>query len=128
MSVRRKTENRLILFRECGTCGKSFMTTASTPWIRQIPRDGKKQAITYFCSETCFRASYKHKFDGKVDERQREREAKRDTTEKNRRYYLANAERLRQKAREHYWADPERSRANNKYQREKRKLLARETA
>ena len=60
MSVRRNTTNRLTLFRTCGTCGRSIVTTADTPWVRQVERDGKKQATTYFCCEGCFAASYKH--------------------------------------------------------------------
>lgn len=73
MSVRRDTTNRLTLFRTCGTCGRSIVTTADTPWVRQVERDGKKQATTYFCSERCFAASYKHIgwYDGKAQERRR---------------------------------------------------------
>lgn len=73
MSVRRQTANRLTLFRTCGTCGKQIVTTADTPWVRQVERDGKKQATTYFCSEGCFAASYKHIgwFDGKAEERRK---------------------------------------------------------
>ena len=41
MSVRRQTANRLTLFRTCGTCGKQIVTTADTPWVRQVERDGK---------------------------------------------------------------------------------------
>lgn len=48
MSVRRQTANRLTLFRTCGTCGKQIVTTADTPWVRQVERDGKRQATTYF--------------------------------------------------------------------------------
>lgn len=45
MSRRRPiAEKRLTLIRTCGTCGKTFSTTAESPWIRQVPRDGKKQA------------------------------------------------------------------------------------
>ena len=33
MSVKRKVvDKRLTLFRTCGICGKSFVTTADTPW------------------------------------------------------------------------------------------------
>lgn len=38
MSVRRQTANRLTLFRTCGTCGKQIVTTADTPWVRQVER------------------------------------------------------------------------------------------
>ena len=79
MSVKRKVvDKRLTLFRTCGICGKSFVTTADTPWVRQVPRDGKRQATTYYCSTTCYQASYKYKgwYDGKTEERRREREKK----------------------------------------------------
>lgn len=125
MSVRRDTTNRLTLFRACGTCGKQIVTTAATPWVRQVPRDGKAQATTYFCSEKCFAASYKHIgwFDGKAEERRKEREAKRDIHEKNRRYYAAHAEELRERRRAQYHANIEEGRANNAYYRHKRKLM-----
>lgn len=125
MGVRRHTTNRLTLVRSCGTCGTSFLTTADTPWVRQIPRDGKKQSTTYFCSEKCFASSYKHIgfFDGKAEQRRKEREAKRDIKEKNRLYYERHAERDRSRARARYWADPESARADNQYQRAKRKAL-----
>lgn len=83
MSVRRKTNNRLTLFRKCFICGKDIVTTADTPFIRQIANvNGKKQATVYFCSESCKRKSYKHLFDGNADKRRREREEKRDVKEK----------------------------------------------
>ena len=123
MSVRRDTTNRYTLYRVCGTCGKSFSTTADTPFVRQVPRDGKKQATTYYCSETCKNASYKHKFDGKADERRAEREAKRDITAKNRLYYERHADQERARAKARYWSNPERYREDNKYQRNKRKVL-----
>lgn len=114
---------RRMLFRECGTCGREFATTADTPWVRQVPRDGKRQATTYYCSQTCHKASYKHNFDGKAWERRKQREATRDIPEKNRRYYQVHAEQKRERARRRYWADPEAARANVVYQRQKRKLL-----
>ena len=125
MSVRRKTTNRLVLFRTCHTCGKVFRTTADNPFMRQMYNvDGKRQKICYFCSEDCWRASYKHKgyWDGLTDARRKAREAARDTREKNRRYYAAHAAELRQRARERYWIDPEAARADNRYQREKRRV------
>ena len=125
MSVRRDTYNRLSLIRTCHTCGRTFPTTAASPFMRQITNvDGKKQKTCYFCSESCKNASYKHLFDGKAEIRKAEREAKRDTSEKNRRYYLAHIEQERQRARERYWADPEAARENNRYQRQKRRLCA----
>ena len=81
MSARRPyAEKRLTLFRICGTCGKTIVTTADTPWVRQVPRDGKKMATTYFCSEGCYAASYKHIgwFDGKAEERRRLKDRNRD--------------------------------------------------
>ena len=43
MSARRPyVEKRLTLFRTCGTCGKQIVTTADTPWVRQVERDGKR--------------------------------------------------------------------------------------
>lgn len=123
MSVRRDTPNRLFLIRTCHTCGRTFRTTAASPFMRQIANvDGKKQKTCYFCSESCKKASYKHLFDGKAQERRKEREAKRDISEKNRRYYATHAEQERQRARERYWADPGKAREDNRYQRKKRGL------
>lgn len=123
MSVRRNTKNRLTLFRTCYTCGKSIVTTADTPFVRQIVIDGR-QVTCYFCGEKCKRASYKHPgwWDGLAEARRKAREAARDVKEKNRRYYVSHAEKLRQRSRERYWKDPESARANNRYQREKRRL------
>ncbi len=123
MSVRRQTTNRRILYRTCGTCGKSFSTTADSPFMRQVPRDGKKQAVTYYCSETCKNATYKHFFDGKADIRRAEREANRDRTASNKRYYELHAEQVRERQRQRYWSDPERYRAENEYYRRKRQLI-----
>lgn len=125
---RQDVEKRLTLFRCCGTCGKSFTTTADTPFVRQVPRDGKKMATTYYCSEECHKASYKHVgwFDGKAEERRKEREAKRDIHEKNRRYYAAHADEMRERRRKQYYADPEREKADRAYYRRKRALLAAE--
>lgn len=125
MSVRRNTNNRRTLYRDCGICGRSIVTTADSPWMRQLERDGKGQAITYFCSEKCYAASYKHIgwYDGKAEERRKAREAARDTKEKNRRYYQAHAEQERQRARERYWEDPERAREDQAYQRRKRRAV-----
>lgn len=123
MSVRRKTGNRLILFRTCHTCGKSIVTTADTPFVRQIVIDGR-QVTCYFCSEGCKRDSYKHSgwWDGLADARRKEKEAAR-AQEKNRRYYTAHAEKERRRARARYWMDPEAARAASKYQRVKRKSM-----
>ena len=128
MSVRRNTTNRLTLYRTCGTCGRQIVTTADTPWVRQVERDGKKQATTYFCSEKCFAASYKHIgwYDGKAEERRKLKEARRDWKTKNRKYREAHAEELREKARLRRLANPGMSDADSAYNRKKRKLLAQE--
>lgn len=127
MAVRKKTKNRLTLFRTCGTCGASFVTTADTPFVRQMPdRDGKKQKTTYFCSEKCKMASYKHLFDGHEADRRAARYANRDIKAKNKKYYDAHAEQERARSRRDYWADPEAARADQAFYRRKRKLLAQE--
>ena len=128
MSVRRNTTNRLTLYRTCVTCGRQIVTTADTPWVRQVERDGKKQATTYFCSEKCFAASYKHIgwYDGKAEERRKLKEARRDWKTKNRKYREAHAEELREKARLRRLANPGMAAADSAYNRKKRKLLAQE--
>lgn len=124
MGVRKTGAGRLTLFRTCHTCGRSIITTADTPFIRQLYNvDGKKQKTCYFCSEACKRASYKHNMDGKAEERRAAREARRDWAEKNRRYYVAHAEQERARTRDRYWADPEKARAEVKYQRRKQRLI-----
>lgn len=101
------------------------MTSACTPFVRQVPRDGKRQATTYFCCEKCFCESYKHIgfFDGKAEERRAQREAGRDRREYRKQYYAEHAEEERRKARERYWADPVAAAAANSYNRKKRRLL-----
>ena len=128
MSVRRNTTNRLTLYRVCGTCGRQIVTTADTPWVRQVERDGKKQATTYFRSEKCFAASYKHIgwYDGKAEERRKLKEARRDWKTKNRKYREAHAEELREKARLRRLANPGMAAADSAYNRKKRKLLDQE--
>lgn len=128
MSVRRNTTNRLTLYRTCGTCGRQIVTTADTPWVRQVERDGKKQATTYFCSEKCFAASYKHIgwYDGKAEERRKLKGARRDWKTKNCKYREAHAEELREKARLRRLANPGMAAADSAYNRKKRKLLAQE--
>lgn len=126
MSVRRETENRLTLFRECAICGKSIVTTASTPWMRMVTttEDGKRrQRVQYYCSSKCKTASYVHLFDGKAAERKAEKDRQRDTTEKNRRYYETHREqeKARQKAR--YWANIEASRLAVQYNHQKRRAM-----
>ena len=93
--IRKETTNRLTLFRTCAVCGQNMITTADTPFMRQMPYGGKKQVTCYFCSESCKQASYKHKFDGKHEERRRQKELARDRTEYNRQYYQENKEKMR---------------------------------
>ncbi len=125
MSCRRQTNNRRILYRTCGTCGRLFSTTADNPFIRQIARDGKRQATTYYCTESCYAASYKYIgwFDGQAWVRKKEREKSRDRRESNRRYYAQNREKELARAKARYWADPEQARADMRYYRRKRKLI-----
>lgn len=125
MSVRRQTANRLTLYRTCGTCGKSIVTSAESPWVRQVPRDGKAQVTTYYCSEKCFAASYKHIgwYDGKAEERRRAREAARDNKERCRKYNEAHREERREYARKRRLENPGLSAADSAYYRQKRKLL-----
>lgn len=129
MSRRRPfVEKRLTLIRTCGTCGKTFSTTAESPWIRQVPRDGKKQATTYYCSTTCFRDSYKHVgfCDGKAEERRREKDRNRDSRERCRRYNAAHREERAAYAKERRRRNPGLCAADNAYARKKRRLLAAE--
>lgn len=113
----------MTLYRDCFICGKNIVTTADTPFVRQIANvNGKKQATVYFCSESCKKKSYKHIFDGKSDERRKEREAKR-AKEKNKRYYQKHKEQEKRRQKERYWKNLQQSRLDLKYQREKKKLL-----
>lgn len=125
MSVRKKTDNRLNLYRQCWICGKWFWTTADTPWVRQLYNvGGKKQKTCYFCSSACKEASYKmpHHGKGKINSEERSR-TRRHTPEENRRYYAAHAEQIRVRKRERYWADPEAARETNRYYKAKRRML-----
>lgn len=126
MSVRRKTvlTGRKTLFRQCDICGKSIVTTADTPFIRQVLREGR-QITVYYCSESCKKSSYKYIswFDGRAEERRKERENKRDVREKNRRYYATHADELKEKKRAYRLAYPGEEASNNAYNKRKRKLL-----
>lgn len=130
MSARRRcVEKRLTLFRTCGSCGKTIVTTADTPWVRQVPRDGKKMATTYYCSEGCYAASYKHIgwFDGKAEERRRLKDQNRDPErerERWRRYYAAHREERVEAARQRRRENPGLAAADNAYYRRKRKLMS----
>ena len=128
MSCRRKTTNRITLYRECAICGKSIVTTADTPWMRQMPHNGKNQAICYFCSSACYQASYKHIgwYDGKADERRRIKDMNRSPekrAEQWKRYYLDHGDDIRTKRMERYWNQHEEELANNRYYRKKAKLV-----
>lgn len=126
MSVRRKTvlNGRITLFRQCDICGKNIITTSDTPFVRSVPKNGR-QLICYYCSENCKRASYKHIgwWDGKTEERKRERDAKRDRGNYYKERYAAHAEELREKRREYVRTHPEQIAADNAYYRRKRKLM-----
>lgn len=124
MSIRKKTNNRKTLFRDCFICGKHFSTTADTPFVRQITNvNGKKQATVYFCSESCKNKSYKHLFDGNAEKRRKEREYKRDIKEKNRKYYFLHSEEIKAKKRDEYYKNRESYLLDQKYNRQKRELI-----
>lgn len=127
MSVRRNTKNRLNLIRTCYVCGRTFPTTADTPFIRQMYNvDGKRQKTCYFCSLSCKQSTYKHKFDGLEWQRRKQREANRDPvkrSEYNRRYYATHAEQEKERARQAYWSMTEEERlAASKFQHAKEKI------
>jgi hypothetical protein len=119
MSIKRKTNFRLTLIRTCGTCGKRIVTSAASPWMRQIVRDGK-QATTYFCSQSCYKASYRHLFDGLAWKRKQAHELDRDIHTKNQKYYAAHREQERARQREAYWAHHDEKLEDMRYQRRKR--------
>lgn len=125
VSARRNAPNRLSLIRTCHTCGKTFSTTADNPFMRQLPADGKKQKTCYFCSEACWRASYKYSgcWDGLTSERRKERDKARQK-EKNRKYYEAHKEQIRAYQNKRYWENREEAAKNSEYNRKKRKLLS----
>lgn len=123
MGVRRNTTNRLTLYRTCHVCGQTMITTADTPFVRQLPGvGGKKQKTCYFCSESCKNSTYLHNFDGlywkRKEEYDRERDARRDRGEENRRYYAAHREAERERTRRRFseMSDTERD-ALNTYRR-----------
>ena len=125
MSIRRNTTNRLSLIRQCGTCGKSIGTSADSPWIRQMPKGDKKQATVYFCSSVCYQKSYKHIgwYDGKSDERRAAKEAARDVSGKNKRYYQRNKNRIKKQHKVRYWDKHDEFIAQGAFYRKKRKLI-----
>lgn len=128
MSIRKRTENRLTLYRECAICGQHIVTTADTPWMRMMPQNGKKQATCYFCSSSCFQASYKHIgfYDGKAEERRQtkyQRVSREKHAEWNKRYYENHSEKIRERRKKDYLEHREEELKNNAYQKRKRKLL-----
>lgn len=96
--------------------------------MRMIERDGKKEAATYYCCQSCYKASYRHIgwYDGKSDERRAERESNRDRREYNRRYYAEHAEEIKAKRRAYYAANPGLAAQNSRYHKAKQKLIAAE--
>ncbi len=123
MGVRRNTKNRLTLIRNCAICGKSFLTTADTPFMRGVVSDGR-QITCYYCSESCKLASYKHRFDGKAKERKRERDKNRDRSEWWKKYYAEHGEEKRERERRRRADMSEEERAEEgRFYRKKRKLL-----
>lgn len=121
MTVRHKTTNRLTLFRTCYVCGQTMITTADTPFVRQLINvDGKKQKTCYFCSESCKQSTYKHLFDGCEWVRRKEREEKRDAKEKNYKYYHDHEEEMRKRRKHQYYAMTQKERdKENEYRRKK---------
>lgn len=105
-----------------------FLTTADTPWVRQVPCDGKKAATTYYCSSKCLAASYKHIgwYDGKSDERRKDRERKRDNAERCRRYNEMHREERAAYARRRRQENPGLIAADNAYYKKKRRLAEKE--
>lgn len=126
MSIRRNTTNRLRLIRTCYVCGRTFPTTADTPFMRQMYNvGGKKQKTCYFCSESCKNSTYKHLFDGRADIRRQAREQVRESTRDrkayNHRYYAEHAEQERDRAKNAYHSMTQAERDSlNWYRRAKR--------
>lgn len=121
MSVRRNTTNRLTLFRTCYVCGQTMITTADTPFMRQLKNvDGKKEKTVYFCSESCKNSTYKHLFDGLAWKRREEKEQNRNIKEKNYKYYHAHKEELIERARRNRSSMSQEERDKlNEYRRKK---------
>lgn len=63
-----------------------------------------------------------HHGKGKINSEERSR-AKRHTPEENHAYYVANADRIKERKRAKYWADAEAAKEANRYNRMKRKML-----
>ena len=128
MSIRKNTTNRYTLFRTCYVCGQMMVTTADTPFMRQLYNvDGKKQKTVYFCSESCKESTYKHHFDGLAWKRREEREAQRDNAARNKHYYDNHADQERERAKQRYHAMTEEDRSKlNAYRRRQRALSKKE--
>lgn len=130
MSIRKNTTNRYTLFRTCYVCGQTMITTADTPFMRQLyDVDGKKQKTVYFCSESCKESTYKHHFDGLAWKRREEKEARRDNSERNKRYYETHADERREYAKQRYHSMSDEERAKlNAYRRRQRAMRKKEAA
>ena len=128
MSIRKNTTNRYTLFRTCYVCGQTMITTADTPFMRQLRNvDGKKEKTVYFCSESCKESTYIHHFDGLSWKRRKEREARRDKSAQNKRYYENHADQERERAKQRYHSMSDEERAKlNAYRRRQRALAKKE--
>lgn len=128
MSVRRNTKNRLFLIRTCHTCGKTFPTTAASPFMRMMPNDdGKYHKIAYFCSETCKKSSYKYNMDGLAWKRRQERPRdKEKRAETWKRYYAENGDKIRAHRRARYQETKDSGLSETQFYRRKRQLLDKE--
>lgn len=131
MGLRRNTNNRFTIFRECATCGQHIVTTADTPWMRQVvvEENGKKRQLTkYYCSTECYQASYKHIgwYDGKAHIRRQEKDTRRDPAKRAatwKLYYGKNGDRIRERRRERYWNNHDEEIISGRWYRRKRKCL-----
>ena len=83
-------------------------------------------ATTYYCTETCFCASYKHIgwYDGKAEKRRKLKDQNRDPEKRSaqwKRYYAEHGEEIREKARQRRLANPGLAAADSAFYRKKRK-------
>lgn len=128
MSIRKNTTNRYTLFRTCYVCGQTMITTADTPFMRQLRNvDGKKQKTVYFCSESCKDSTYIHHFDGLAWKRRKEKDSQRDNSARNRRYYERHREQELERSRQAHRAMSDSERASfNAYRRRQRAMKKKE--
>lgn len=132
----------------CATCGQIFFTTTATPFKRTQVKDEEGHKRTcYYCSESCKRDSYERIGCYDTAEAARRRKAylkeyyaKRaaekpprppkepkkpiDWSERNKRYYAENAERIKAQKKAWYQLNSEEAKKRSAYQRQKRKLIA----